>query len=181
MDISGNKQDELNFFDNLKTANSETNEFTLNGTCDMGKVVYVYDGDTVHMVFNFNNKLTRFTCRLLGVDSPEICPKNVSDEIKRKQEIDIAIKSRNYLIEQVTNMKIINERMTKKEIKTFCSSGNNLVWVKCYEFDKYGRLLVELYKNKEDLVSINQDMVDKKLVVKYDGGTKSKFEENNFC
>lgn len=180
MGICGSKQTEHNNFDSLEKAGSETLEFTLNGILDLGKVVYVYDGDTVHIVFSFNNKLTKFNCRLLGIDSPEICPKNVGDENKRKQEIESAVKSRNYLIEQVTDKKVINNNMSKKDVKDFCSSGHNLVWVKCHEFDKYGRLLVELYKNKEDLISINQDMINKKYAVAYDGGTKNKFDTDNF-
>ena len=39
-------------------------------------------------------------------------------------------------------------------------------------FDKYGRLLGEMYINKEDTVSVNQQMIDNKYGYEYHGGTK---------
>lgn len=140
-----------------------------------GKVVNVYDGDTVHIVFQINSQLVKYNCRLLGIDSPEICPKNVTDKVKREQEIASAIKSRNYLITQVTGIETA-DNLTKKDIKELCARSRKLVWVKCYDFDKYGRLLVEIFLNANETVSINKQMVGKKLAVEYDGGTKKEFK-----
>lgn len=156
------------------------NEFSLNGLSMLGKVVYVYDGDTVHIVFDLNNKLTKFTCRLAGVDSPEICPRNIPDPAVKKQEMESAIRSRNYLIEQVTDQPITKVNMTKKDIKELCAKSRKLVWVKCQCFDKYGRLLVEVFKNDNDTISVNQDLITKKYCVAYDGGTKEEFNTEKF-
>ena len=52
---------------------------------------------------------------------------------------------------------------------------NQLVYIKCGEFDKYGRLLGTLFINKEDEKSINQLMIDEGYGYEYDGGTKKKF------
>ncbi len=164
----------------LELANSDIKEFSLKGKNMWGKVVYVYDGDTTHIVFNMDGKLVKFNCRLLGIDSPEIMPKNILDEKLRNQEIASAIKSRNYLITQVVNIPIKKELMNKNEVKTFCSNSSKLVWVKAHDFDKYGRLLVELYENLNSSKSFNQDMIDKKYAVRYDGGTKKQFNESNF-
>ncbi len=164
----------------LNTCNSIISEFSLNGLYILGKVVYVYDGDTVHIVINFNNKLTKFNCRLLSIDSPEICPKNIKDLNKRNEEIESAIKSRNYLINQISNYPIANSKMTKTEIKEICSKSTKLIWVKCFDFDKYGRLLVELYNSKDAQISINQLMIENKYAIKYDGGTKKEFANDNF-
>lgn len=164
----------------LKLSNSSINEFSLNGKNMWGKVVYVYDGDTIHIVFNINNQLVKFNCRLSGIDCPEIVPKNIPDEKLRKQEIESAIKSRNYLINQVTNIPIEKELMNKNEVKTLCSMSTKLIWVNPYNFDKYGRLLVQIYNDPHSIKSINQDMIDKKYAYEYDGGTKKQFNKTNF-
>lgn len=160
---------------NLIESTYDIPEYSLKNLCMEGKVVSVYDGDTVHIVFSINNKLVKYNCRLLGIDSPEICPKNVQDKIKREQEISSAIKSRNYLISQVTGL-IPKENITKKEIKELCAKSRQLVFVKCFDFDKYGRLLVEIFLNANETLSINKQMVLKKFAVEYDGGTKKEFK-----
>ncbi len=46
--------------------------------------------------------------------------------------------------------------------------------VKCLEFDKYGRLLVELFSTQDvsNTKSFNSTLIDKNLSVTYDGGKK---------
>lgn len=169
-----NKSNNSNNNLSLIESSYEISEYSLANTSMEGKVVYVYDGDTVHIVFSINNKLIKYNCRLLGIDSPEICPKNVPDKVKRELEIASAIKSRNYLIAQVTGIEPAND-LTKKSIKELCAKSRKLVHVKCYDFDKYGRLLVEIFLNANETTSINKHMVAKKLAVEYDGGTKKEF------
>ena len=149
-------------------------EYSLKNLLMEGKVVNVYDGDTIHVVFVINNQLVKYNCRLLGIDSPEICPKNVHDKTKRELEIASAIKSRNFLITEVTGL-TPEEAITKKAIKELCGKSRKLIWIKCYDFDKYGRLLVELFLNKNDPVSLNKKMVNANYAVEYDGGTKKEF------
>ena len=52
-----------------------------------------------------------------------------------------------------------------------------LVYIKCGEFDKYGRLLGTLFLNEKDTKSVNQIMIDNGHGYKYDGGTKKNFNE----
>ena len=47
-----------------------------------------------------------------------------------------------------------------------------LVYLKCGGFDKYGRLLGELFVNQEDEISVNQQMIDNNYGYVYHGGTK---------
>ena len=151
----------------LENTNFNTPFYSLNGKTLNGKIVYVYDGDTLHIVFNIDNKFCKFNCRLINIDSPEIRTTN-------KKEHESAIKSRNYLLKKVTNISLINENLSKNDIKNICSESRKLITVKCFEFDKYGRLLVELFDNN---LSINNDMINQKLAVKYDGGTKKQYTE----
>ena len=161
----------------LCVSNWNTPEFTLNGMLLHGKIVYVYDGDTVHVVLNLNNKLTKFICRLNGIDTPEICPKNITDIDLRKKQIESAIKSRNYLIERLTDQQIdkTKNKLTKKDIKDICDKSKKIVLIKCMQFDKYGRLLVEIFVDNNTTCSINDDMVTNNYAYIYNGKTKETF------
>jgi len=172
----------ISYDTSLKEATYETKEFSLAGLTLTAKVVNVYDGDTIYCVVkcpNMGNEMTKINCRLLHIDSPEICPKNISDNNIKMKEIESAIKSRNYLIERVTDQKT-TANMTKKDIKELCSKSRKLVTIKCFEFDKYGRLLIEIYDNSCDNKSINMEMIEGKYAVAYDGGTKKLFDSDNF-
>ncbi len=135
----------------LQKCDKKTPKFTLEGEIRLCKVVDIYDGDTCRVVFNHNNHINKWNIRMTGYDTPEMRPSKSlpnRDEIKAK-----AIESKMYL-------------------KSLIMNENQLVYLKCGTFDKYGRLLGEMYINKEDTVSVNQQMIDNKYGYEYHGGTK---------
>ena len=137
----------------LKSADKKTNKFTLNNLIKICKVVDVYDGDTCRVVFNHNGEINKWNIRMNGYDTPEIRPSKKlenRDEIKKK-----AIESRDYL-------------------KSLIMNEEQLVYLHCYGFDKYGRLLGEIYINKDDKESVNEMMIKNNYGYVYDGGTKKK-------
>ena len=140
--------------------------FSLNGEYLLGKCVDVYDGDTVKIVMplmidgEITNKLFRWNCRINRVDTPEIRTKN--------------IKEKDY-------GKLVRDNLRNKIL-------NRMVYVKCLEFDKYGRLLIEIYINEDyNYSNINKDNCEDKLLnisnwlitnnyaKEYFGGTKTKW------
>ena len=134
----------------LKSTN-DTPMFSLEGEMKLCKVVDVYDGDTCKVVFKMKDKLYRWNVRMDGYDSPEmrVSKSNPNrDAIKQK-----AISARDYLISLVQNK-------------------DQLVYIKCGSFDKYGRLLGTLYVKKTDKVSVNELMIQKGFGYSYHGGTK---------
>jgi endonuclease YncB( thermonuclease family) len=167
--LSGSTSGSTSMLSDLSKATNKVEKYSLNGMKMWGKVVYCYDGDTVHIVLPQHNTMIRFICRLNGIDTPEIATKD-------NKEKEAGIKSRNYLFSLVTNKKIENE-ISKKDIGELCGESNKLIWVHCFDFDKYGRLLVDLYHNPNDIKSINTYMIENKFAVPYDGGTKLPKEE----
>ena len=155
----------MEYLEELKCVNCDISEFSLTGLEDYAKVVHVYDGDTCHVVIKYNNKFTKFTCRLIGLDTAEMTSK---DDTKKQK----AIQARNFLINKVTGQ-TVKSNVTKKEIKELLSSSNKLCYVHFYDQDKYGRWLVDLYENKNDKVTINQQLINTGLAVEYDGGHKN--------
>ena len=84
-----------------------------------GKCTNVYDGDTCHIVFEFNKELVKLRCRLIGYDAPEM--KSHIPEQKK-----IAIEARDKLRELILD---------------------KLITCKFHDFDKYGRVLCDIYIN----------------------------------
>lgn len=137
----------------LKCCDKKTKVFTLDGLYKLCKIVSVYDGDTCRAVFNHNGLINKWTIRMNGYDTPEIRPSRSlpnRDEIKKK-----AIESREYL-------------------KSLVCNENQLVYLKCGGFDKYGRLLGELFIDKNDIDSVNNLMIKNGYAYEYHGGTKKK-------
>ena len=138
----------------LHNSNKNTPEFSLEGKIKLCKVVDVYDGDTCKVVFNLNNKVYRWTIRMEGYDSPEMRPSKKKEN--RELEIQAAKEARDYL-------------------KGLVQNDNQLVYIKCGDFDKYGRLLGTLYLHKNDSISVNQMMIESNQGYVYNGGTRKEF------
>ena len=136
------------------TVNNDTPLFSLDGNFVECKVVDVYDGDTCKVVFPLNQKMYRWNVRLTGYDTPEMRPPRSQEN--REQEINAARLARDFLKSKVMN-------------------DDQLVFIKCGEFDKYGRLLGTLFINQEDEVSVNDLMIQNGHGYAYDGGTKREF------
>ena len=154
----------------IMNCTKDTPEFSLCGLTLVGKVVEMYDADTCKIALPLQNSFYKFTCRLNGIDTPEIKPRK--DKPNREQEIIWAKKARAELLSLVCNTKIDNLEIKKEDIINILQNNKNLISVKCLGFDKFGRVLVELYNINDNTKSFNDILVEKQLAVKYDGGTK---------
>lgn len=141
-----------------KVKNTDVEEFSLKNKTFIAKVVDIYDGDTCKIIFYLDDKLVKFTCRLNGIDTPELKP--LKTKVNRDEEIEKAKQCRNKLIELCCGTKDIE-------------NNDKLVFIKCNDFDKYGRLLVEIYDSKECECSFNNILVKEGLAKCYDGGKKN--------
>jgi len=131
---------------NWDLVDNSVKELSLDGELKLAKVVSVYDGDTIRIVFPLNNKLYKWNCRLCRIDTPELRTKNI---LEKKYGFQVRDKLRERIL-------------------------NKLVNIKCGKFDKYGRLLIEIYLQEE---SINQWLIDNKYAFEYDGGTKKDWND----
>jgi endonuclease YncB( thermonuclease family) len=133
---------------NLEKTSMNTPEFSLKGINTIGKVVDVYDGDTCKVVIEYKNTMNRFDIRLRGYDSPEI---RTSDLLEK----EYALATKNILQKLILN---------------------KIVIVKFAEYDKYGRVLGDIYINTgDDMLYVNEWMINSKLVTSYNGGKKEKY------
>ncbi len=128
----------------LMNKTKDVDLFNFNGIDTIAKVVYVYDGDTVHIVIPYKKEYIKLKCRLLGIDTPEL-------RVAEQKEKGLIAKKR--LIEILEESKYI-------------------VKVKCHNFDKYGRVLITLFTLNNNNTSINQTLINEGHAYEYDGGTK---------
>jgi len=176
---------------------SNVGPFTLKDKYFYAKIVNVYDSDTCKAVFFLNNELVKYNIRLKGIDSPEIRPP--SSDVYREYQILEAKKSRNRLIQLCTDCKLdLETKLTKTKIQKIINENTKIIKLKCYEFDKYGRLLADLYNidskisndsndsndsnesNESNEININKKLIDEGYVYEYIGGTKKKFDYSKY-
>lgn len=160
----------------LEDCNKDTPEFSLCNMTLKGLVVELYDADTCKIALPVFDRFYKFTCRLNGIDTPEMKPRK--DKVGRDNEIIWAKKARSELLKlicsQATNNILDNLDIKKEEIVKLLQDNKPIINVKCLEFDKYGRLLVELYNINDTTFekSFNNILVEKNMAVSYGGGTK---------
>ena len=142
-----------NLLRQLKKAkkNKVYNHFSLAGKEKWAEVVDVYDGDTIKVIMKFRGVIDRWTIRMNGYDSPEMKP--LRSDPNRLEIIEKAKIAKNALIEKI---------------------GDKPVLMKIYNFDKYGRVLADLFIDDEN---INQWMINNGYGYVYDGGKKLNSKE----
>lgn len=157
----------------LKKYDISTPYFSLQNINTYGRLVDIYDGDTVKIILPIMGAYFKFNVRLNGIDTCEIKSNNIK-----------AIKARNRICEMVECIhgNYLVEPMglvTPKEIKEYLKSIVCIVFVKCYRFDKYGRLLADVYIDYESTTrkSISEILLSENLAYVYNGGTKLGEEE----
>jgi endonuclease YncB( thermonuclease family) len=108
-----------------------------------GKVVKVYDGDTITIVTTlpYDRNLYRFSVRLKGIDCPEL--KGTSG-----RERERALKAKALVEELVSGKMVVLQNVS---------------------LEKYGRLLADVYV---DGVWVNSLLLKKRLAVEYNGKAK---------
>lgn len=155
---------------------NSTPYFSLNGKKMYGRVVNVYDGDTITVVLNIFDGFYKFSVRLNGIDTCELKSKNEKNK-------ELACFARSRLISLITNKDISETTLLKdrKMINNFLNKNVYCVWIECLDFDKYGRLLANVFSiEKTSSESFSNILLKEKLAYKYTGETKLTEEEQLF-
>lgn len=132
-----------------------TKLMSLEGKVYTAKIVYIYDGDTMHVVFKEFGEFYRWNCRISGVDTPELRTKNAAEK-------EMGYKVRDHLRGGLMNV---------------------VVKIKCGEFDKYGRLLIDVFMpehmldNPDEPKMLSEWLIDHKYAYAYGGGTKQSWDD----
>ena len=119
--------------------------FSLKDKFCKGKVVHVYDGDTVHVIMETFGSVFKWRCRIAHIDCPELRTRNIEE------------KTQGYIARDIVKDLLLNKT----------------VELKCLDFDKYGRLLVEITVciDEKDVL-LHEWLISNNYAQPYEGKTK---------
>jgi endonuclease YncB( thermonuclease family) len=144
----------------------DTKKFSLDGLCTQGRIVDIIDGDSLSIILNIFNNYYKFNVRINGIDTCELKSKN---ELNKQ----LAHKARTSLLKLITGFED-TPILSKKEVQNILDKEIYIVYLECLDFDKYGRLLANVYTtisgNKNELLS--EYLLKNKLAYVYTGETK---------
>ncbi len=157
----------VNFFMSLdlirKTELNDYPLFSLKGFKTHAKLLANYDGDTADIFFIYKDIQMRVKARFYGYDCSEMKP-SINDPKREEKKMKAKIAK-----ERFWNLCTNNSKTEKHE---------TLIFIECYDYDKYGRLMVVAYQvpmdDKELLFenSINNKMIEEGHGYSYYGGKK---------
>ena len=101
------------------------------------------------LVFPVLRKLYKFNCRIQGVDTPELRTRD-----KKEKAYGILVRDK------------VRERIL-----------NKVVQIECGDFDKYGRLLIDIKDPLVEKEKISGWLIKNNYAFEYDGGTKKDWGE----
>jgi endonuclease YncB( thermonuclease family) len=142
--------------------------FTLSGISTVARLVDVYDGDTVTCIFPIvKDNYYKFNLRLTGIDTAELKSRDISQKQK-------ALEARHLILTYCCDTYNLKEDCGRRDIQDYLQEQDILVWVECFDFDKYGRVLANVYRYKDKDISLSEILLNAKLAYAYDGGKKRK-------
>jgi endonuclease YncB( thermonuclease family) len=153
----------------LENADASVPQFSLMGQNVSAKLIDCYDGDTFRAALFLGGSLYQFSCRMRGYDTPEIAPP--LNFPNREKEKAAAIKAKQALLSWLITGPIpLNVPITNKQLDDLVSKNKKIITLSCKEFDKYGRILVDVVVNG---TNVNKWMVDSNYGYTYNGGTRA--------
>lgn len=158
----------------FKNYDINTSEFTLDGSFLPGRLVDIIDGDSLVIILPVFNSYYKYHVRINGIDTCEMKSKNQDNKTLALQaRLELLC-----LITQGTNQEQEYDiNITRTDIKRILNESVFLIYLECKDFDKYGRLLADVYTNKTKTIMLSQHLLDKHLAYVYTGATKLKETE----
>lgn len=144
----------------------QTQSWTLQGLRTWVRVVDCYDADTLTIIVPCKGDYLRYSSRVFGIDTSEMKSKLAENKLA-------AVRARNRMLQLcgVPNV-ALDRSYTRKEVQAMLQGDVFLVWVECGEFDKYGRVLVKVFRAPEDATPLGDVLIAEKLAYPYYGDTK---------
>jgi endonuclease YncB( thermonuclease family) len=154
----------------LSQYDNTTKLFSLAGLRTWCRPVEMYDADTLMVVFPFNkDDVHKIIVRVNGVDSPEMRSKDTTVQAW-------AVKARNRMLSLIApGVFEVDGSYTKKDIVRLLKENMSIIWLHALDFDKFGRLLGDLYQTADDKETIQSTCIQEGYCKAYFGKTKSQW------
>lgn len=140
--------------------------WSLRGRAMHVRVVDVYDADTITFVAELETGFYKFKGRVHGIDACEM-------KSKLDANRETAHVARNRLLQLCGVPCVSLDRVyAAREVQAMLEADVFLVWLRCGDFDKYGRPLVEVFGSDADVTSFGDVLISEGLAFPYFGSTK---------
>ena len=113
---------------------------------------------------DFKDNYYKIIVRLNNIDTCE-----TKSKCEENKKLGMDAKKRIY---NLITGKTLDDDYNKKLIKSELNNNCYLVYLKCYDFDKYGRVLGDIYHNENNDESFSSILIKEKLAYVYQGKTK---------
>jgi endonuclease YncB( thermonuclease family) len=140
---------------------ANTPAFSFSGQKLRARVIDVYDGDTLSVVMPVNSTFYKFHVRLNGIDTSELKSKGALK--------DKAVRARLLVLQLLGVPQQFNERKASQQ---YFDANIIVVTLECFDFEKYGRILANVYPMGSD-EHLSAALLRLGLAVSYTGGSKS--------
>jgi endonuclease YncB( thermonuclease family) len=148
----------------FKDYDIHTKPFSFNGQTTLCRLVDIIDGDSLVVILPVLNNYYKYHIRINGIDTCEIKSKNQDNKT-------LALQARCELLNIITKNNH-NFDISKDKIKEILNSDIYILYLECGEFDKYGRLLANVYLDDSKQISLSEHLINKNLAYIYTGNTK---------
>lgn len=138
---------DVNLIKELNSLNiNQVKKFSFENYETVIKIIKIIDGDTITAIFKFKDEFYKSNFRINGIDTAEI---HSTNENEKKFALDTKLYLSNLIINKNLKAKFLN-------------------------FDKYGRILINIYLDNNELLS--DILIKGGFAKKYNGGTKEKWD-----
>lgn len=150
----------------FRSYDMKTPAWSLQGRTLWARVVDMYDADTITLILPLQSGYFKFSGRVYGIDTSEMKSKITENKTT-------ANKARNRMLQLCNVPNVSLEKIySRKEVQALLSQDVYLVWVKCGDWDKYGRLLVQVYPSDIEPKELGTVLIEENLAYPYFGETK---------
>jgi micrococcal nuclease len=119
--------------------------YTINNVKCQGRIVDVYDGDTITIVFQLGNQLQKHKIRLYGINTPEL-----KGATHKK-----GVEARNFLLSKILGRELdLDKEYKRSEVVDMLKLCKRLFMFELLGEEKYGRVLGKIYNGDECLNDI---------------------------
>jgi endonuclease YncB( thermonuclease family) len=140
-----------------------TKLFSFDGLNCFCRVIDITDGDTIKVIINFKGDYYKIVVRLNNIDTCE-----TRSKCEENKKLGLEAKKRIFNLITKKTIDTIDKKYIKNELNNTCYQ----VYIKCYDFDKYGRVLADIYSTANDTESFSSILINEKLAYIYTGKTK---------
>ncbi len=140
-----------------------TKLFSFNGLNCMCRVIDITDGDTIKVIINFKDEYYKIIVRLNNIDTCE-----TRSKCEENKKLGLEAKKRIFNLITKKTIDDVDKKYIKNELNKNCYQ----VYITCYDFDKYGRVLADIYSTPNNSESFSTILINEKLAYIYTGKTK---------